>query len=334
MPIHDNDEPDGYHIASLEDVVRKIRRIKPYVDKMRIWFSENPHYDIEFLKSLCGTVKVNAKGKPGRRTRRKVKIADVWCAYKLDLFQPTRRAFEYMIENTRPSITHFVNGVEMSLDFTADSQEDVLFIRSFFERHWIKLWHKSKWLKRTVGVQVQRENEKDSSTIGAAQLLNQGTLYYDGRKKPGVHNKMYSDLPSKVNRKPCCHLEVTFEGYPYLRNARLDSLEAYQRPGIFYKFWRHYLQLKKAKDEDTVKNIIANTVRKNMRGEDEDKILNAIAIIFRACYYGEDTYVAQDIIDYGKYVSGREKLLEEVSNEPFLPSRAAKIPLALYKNRP
>ena len=326
MPIYDTHEPDGYYIASEEDVLRRIKRIKPYVDKIKIWYSENPHYDIDLLKRLCGknNVKENPKG------RKKVKIAGVWCDYKLDITQPTRRAFEYMIENTRPPVLHFVNNIEMSLDFITATKEDLKYIRHFFERHWVKLWHLSGWFKRTIGVKT-RSGEKKSLTIDATQLRNQGTLYYDERKAK-VHYKMYSDLVSKVNKKLCCHLEVILRGYPNVRKANLGSLEAYQNAAIFNKFWKHYLQLRRTKDEDTVKRIIANNVRKKLRGEDERSIRFTIFAIFRA-YYEEDIYMTQDIMDNEKYTPNREQLLDEIPNEPFLPSRVAKIPLVLYKNR-
>ncbi len=93
------------------------------------------------------------------------------------------------------------------------------------------------------------------------------------------------------------------------------------------------MQLRKAKDEETVKEVIANEVRKKMVGQSEKEIRYAILTIFKAAYYGEDAYTAQDIIDYGKDVSGREKLLEDIENELFLPSRVAKIPVKLYTNR-
>lgn len=331
MPIYEDDGPDGYYIASPEDVLERIRGRKPYVDRMTIWFLEDPRYDMERLKRLCVDAIPNLRK---RGMRRMVKFADVWCRYKLDIFQPSRAAFDYLIEHTNPPVQYFINSVEMSLDFTTDTQRDLLYVRSFFERHWVRLWHRSGWFKRTVGVEGRRANGKKSWTIDPTQLPNQGTLYYADRRA-GVHYKIYSDFPSKVNRKRCCHLEVKLQGYPRVRDARLglDSLEAYQTPGVFQKFWRNHLQLRKAVDEGTIKEIIANTVRKKMMDGDEEEIRLTILAIFKSSYYAEDVYMAQDIIDHGKYVSGREQLLDEIPNEPFLPSRAAKVPLRLYPNR-
>ncbi len=112
MPFYENEGPDGYYIASSENVLEKIRWIKPYVDRLKIWFSEDPHYDIDLLESLCGNVEETPRG------RKKAEFAGIWCDYKLDLSQPTRAAFDYLIENTRPPIRYFPNNVEMSLDFT------------------------------------------------------------------------------------------------------------------------------------------------------------------------------------------------------------------------
>lgn len=327
MPIYEDDGPDGYYIASPEDVLERIRGRKPYVDRMTIWFSEDPRYDMERLKRLCVDAIPNSR-KP--RMRRMVKFADVWCRYKLDILQPSRAAFDYLIEHTNPPVRHFINSVEMSLDFTTDTQQDLLYVRSFFERHWIKPHHRSRWFNREVGVRPPRKENTDLPQY--AQLPAQGTQYYAKRKTP-VHYKMYSDFPSKVNRKPCCHLEVKLQGHPTIRKAHLDSFDSYLGPGVFRKFWEKHLQLRKPKDEDELKTIIDRLARKNMVDEDEETIRLFSFAMFKGAYYSEDSYMAQELADYGKLLSDRDQLLEEIPNRPFLPSRAAKIPLRLYPNR-
>jgi hypothetical protein len=322
MPEYEDDDPQGYYIATPDKVRRKIRWIKPYVDRITIWFSHYPRYDIPFLKTLC-------IGGAFPNTEKTIKIADVVCRYKLDLYQPTRAAFNYLINNARPSIRHFVNSVEMSLDFTTETEHDLRYVRSFFERHWTRRWHKSGWYKKLIRRHRVRMGQKRYIN-NFVQTFNHGMIYYHDRKS-GVHYKLYSDYLSKVNRKPCCHLEVKLQKYSNLWKAHLDSLDAYLESGVFRRFWENHLQLREARGESEVKRIINDTVRRNMEGQSEKKIRQTILRIFKTAYHGEDNYIAQEIVDKGKFVDGLHQLLVEIPNQPFLPSRAAKIPVNLYK---
>jgi len=324
MPDYENDEPLGYYITTPEEVRRKIRWIKPYVDRITIWFSHYPHYNIRTLRTLCvGGARPNVGG------RGTIMVDRVVYRYKLDLFQPTKAAFTYLVENARPTIRHLVNSVEMSLDFTTETEQDLRYIRSFFERHWIRRWHNSGWYDRIIRRHRVRMGQKQYIRK-VAQTFSHGTIYYHDRKA-GVHYKLYSDYLSKVNRKPCCHLEVKLQKSSNLWKARVDSLDAYLESGVFRRFWMNHLQLRKAKSENEIKEIINDTIRSEMAGQSENKIRRTILSIFKAAYYGPDNYIAQDIVDYGKAVDGLRQLLVEIPNQPFLPSRATTIPVKLYK---
>ena len=57
MPDYEDDSPDGYYIESPRKVFRRIEWIKPYVDKINIWFTEDPRYDMRGACS-CGSTLV------------------------------------------------------------------------------------------------------------------------------------------------------------------------------------------------------------------------------------------------------------------------------------
>ncbi len=286
----------------------KIVDILPYIDRMVIWYASSPTFDLEKLKSLCTDIKENKVGFMRYKDIKtgKLRFNHLW-KYKLELIQPTKDAIRYL---SRKSVGRYmINYVELALDFTAKKQEDVGEIRRFFDSHWVKKWHGKQQIKRKGG----------EYSDPYPKWCDIGTAYYCERKSP-LNYIIYSDRPSKVNTKPCCHLEIRLRSHAAVKRARLVIYEIFLERSFFRQFWKKHLQLYQTKDMEYIKKMSAKTLLKKEpdRTPRERKML--LRIWINILYIG-GAIKAQNFFDRGKWFDARRRFLVKLPNDAFLPRK-------------
>jgi hypothetical protein len=330
------------HEISIENILERIDDKLPYIDRMRIWLTDKPHFKLSELRKFCGGV----RGEQGFM-KFKNKVTGEWITvppwrYNLTLSQPTIDALIFLMNNLK-LVQYLINYVELTLDFTAATHEHRNFLRGFFDRCWVKSHNVSgdtvlKVTKIPPDTKAKPHDHVDDSMTWI------GTTYIGSVRSP-IRYVIYSDKPSKINKKFCCHLEVRFQGSAALKDAGLNTFFSYLKDDFFYKFWRKHLRLRRPKDKELVKSEIERIVRKKMERKSDHVSENTnlfrrlrggkehtIAITtttLRRLFSKDLMYRAQNIVDFGKYVDSKRRFLETLPNDELLPQRGVMI---IYKN--
>jgi hypothetical protein len=308
----------SYHRIQVNYIRNRIKDRIPYIDKIRAWFTAKPNYDMNHLRTLCGKL-YTSESPECKGRRRTIVVRNQRCTYFVELYQPSREALQYLVENTQPPIQYFINHVEVSLDFFTDTEDHLEKIARFFRRYRVRLWHNSEWL--TIVYKKHRDH------LDPEMFPLQGLTYTERRSRrkgqalSPVNYITYADKPSKINGQPCCHLEVRLQNVLAVRRARLTTFDTLLHPDFFYDFWKKHLQLRIPKSADYIDKHIEKTIRKREPSTTpEKKITRYISIVSRIMkYYGR--YHAQCILDAGKIINARRRFLVIVPNDHFLPPK-------------
>lgn len=273
--------------SHIEETLAKVKKKIPYIDRVTIWLDTSAHMiDLSGIKEFCGG-EVFERHTPMRKNPK-------WKC-KIDLFQPSREAF-ILIKN-QLCASYLINYFEPSLDYITDTHANAKAIQEFFEGTLIKKWHKNKHIKKY------------------------DTGVYFGPRKTASNFVSYCGKPSKMNDKPCCHIEMRFHGSPTVRRAGIDCLDALIKFDP-YRFWKKYLNLRRLEDMKKLGSAIVREYPKSYKYKRPIRKMAAILFLRGYAQVGDEydsVISAQGIIDNGKSFNGRRYLLV-IPNAPFLPS--------------
>ncbi len=318
---------DNVHTITVQDVLKRVEEKIAYIDTMTIWLPEKPEF-LKDLRNFCE--RVTAKPKTMTYFNRKIGqwITIPKWQYRMRLFRPTPEAFVFLKEHLRRPTEFLINYLEMTLDLITDSHDNRNFLRGFFMRCWVK----SHNVSQNVSLKVRKKDEP------LAYHIYDDTVYlgttYIGSRKSGMKYVIYSDRPSKINGKLCCHLEVRFSGAEAIKRERLSRVDRYLEPDLFHKFWGKHLKLRRPKELSHVNSEVARIIRKKRDGDSGstreihmsrsgrrfvyDDVTTEINLLQRF-FTIDGMYTAQNLVDYGKDVDAKRRFLESLKNEELLP---------------
>lgn len=159
---------------------------------------------LRWLRRLCGYVRpLSAMPK------------QAWWQKGFVLHQPTSEALRLVFSLYRDVL---VCRVDIALDLITESRVDADAVKDYFDKHQVQRWRGHQKLGRS----------KETTYSGVASCRNNV-----------VH---YSDRPSKVDGRSCCHLEWRISSAVAVRAAELGGLDALLDLD-HRRFWARRLQL-------------------------------------------------------------------------------------------
>jgi hypothetical protein len=290
-------------------VLEKIVDVLPYIDRMVIWFGDKPAFDLKKLESMCAGIKKNKVGFMRYYDKKagKTRFNHRW-KYKLELIQPNKNAIRYLKKMTK--CLYMINYVEIALDYIVRTDKDLNEVRNFFERHWVKKWHGKQKIIRKGSEIYSWDSEYGN---------REATTYYCSRKS-SVNCLMYSDRTSKINDKPCCHLEVRISGRAAVKRAQLHEYDAFLGKKFFKNFWEKRLELFSIKDSAYIKKMTMKTLLKEDSAK-TDRQRTILQNLWSDMFHIGGGLRTQNFVDHGKGINAKRRFLEKIDNRRFLPRR-------------
>ncbi len=290
---------------SIEKLLEKINDKIPYIDRVHVWFNKNiPKLNLNLLNKTAGSIKIR-KGVMTYQDKNGTWYKNWSGTYKLEILQPTRKTFKYLEEiNTQPD-NHFVNYIEFALDFITKTKEDAVEVQNFFDNCWLKRWH------------------------GKQKTLNTRGTSYSGQRAT-TNFVTYSNRLSKVNKLPCCHLEVRLSTKAACKNAGYGAFNDFLDCN-FNSFWEKYLVLREVRDETWIKKVFESKYGRAIQGRlnNKNRYPNLEAFDDYIDYYmnyfirlvkndyPEGKITSQKVQDKWKPINNR--CLKKIPNNQFLP---------------
>ena len=219
---------NGYTL-SFNEIRESITGVFSYLDSIAI--RTNRHlqdYERDTLESLCGSVNIPRVSKP-------MKYRPQW-QERILLHQASDGAFEYLREITND--VYLINHIAVALDFETNTLFNANRIRAFIALHLFKPWHNNQEINMCC--------ETD----------------YSSRKRWVSKNiARYSDKPSKISGKPCCHVECRINGAQPIRREGISSFDDIVKLD-HHGFWMKNLRLAEINQEKIGKRLIGHQKRK------------------------------------------------------------------------
>lgn len=216
-------------MISLSEINEIIISRIPYFDVVKLW-TYRPLIDSEMrtLESLSGR-------KPDCRSEEK-KFYPYNYRYLITLSQPRDEAFSFLDKVLEGR--YFLNYIEFALDLITETRLDAEEVQDFLDGHQIKLWR------------------------GKQQLGYYQTTTYSSKDR-WVNNEIvrYSDKPSKMNGRHCCHVEWRMCGAGTIRTAGINNLLNLM-DFDHRNFWKKRIQLREIKRESLGKYFMKHSRRK------------------------------------------------------------------------
>lgn len=279
-------------ITKYKDIEKSIVERISYIDTVRIWFPRKPSKDeSRIIRSLC-------EGRKTRICNRHMLYQNKWvCRYILQ--QPSIEVFDYI---------HFIfgnnvliNRIDIALDLCAENYDDGNKIAEFIDRALIHLWHGDQLFCRY----------KNTS--------------YSAKRKSRRNYARYFTF-SKINGKPCGHIELRLSSSSSLKHYGFSDISVIKNINI-YEVWEKHLQLRDICLEKLGKYYSGRTQRKKawMKKNAWDKPYNHFEFIgnalMRSSRKSNHPPTIQELIDTFRNTNVRVKsCLIKIDNKPFLPS--------------
>ena len=259
-------------MISLSEINEIIISRIPYFDVVKLW-TYRPLIDSKMrtLESLSGQ-------KPDCRSKVQKYYPHNYY-YRLTVFQPRDEAFSFLHKVLKGR--YYINSIEFALDLITKNMIDSDKIHDFLDGHQIKLWR------------------------GKQQLGYYQTTTYSSEDR-WVNNAIvrYSDKPSKMNGRHCCHVEWRMSRAGTIRTAGINNLLNLMDFN-HNNFWKKRIQLREIKRESLAKYFMKRPHRKkplieeDFRGRPFDVYLKNGNLIVRAYARGKNGNIStQELIDY------------------------------------